>query len=123
MLKKWPTLDITHSNRYTVRAQVDKVKSHFIQSARDTLTEHYNLHRFESAAECLELIDPLLADKKYYFPAAEHVEGGVRVSNPTLRESKAGNKWPVSRLLPGISNPGVHLHQILSSWDQPRYIC
>jgi hypothetical protein len=64
MLKQWPMLDITRSNRYQVRAQVDKVKSHFIQSARDNTAELYDLHRFESAAERLEFIDSLLADKK-----------------------------------------------------------
>jgi len=78
MLKQWPTLDITHSNRYQVRVQVDKVKSHFIHWARDNIAELYNLHRFESAAECFEFIDSLLADKKYLFPVAERVEGGVR---------------------------------------------
>jgi hypothetical protein len=39
MLKQWPMLDITRSNRYQVRAQVDKVKSHLIQSARDNTAE------------------------------------------------------------------------------------
>jgi hypothetical protein len=53
MLKQWPTLDITHLNRYWVRAQVDKVKSHFIQSVRDNIAELYDLRRIESAAERL----------------------------------------------------------------------
>jgi hypothetical protein len=108
-------LDITHSNWYQVRAQVNKVKSHFIQSARDNIAEFDDLHRFESAAECLEFIDSLLADNKYLFPFAEHVEGGVRGPNPTLRESKAANEWPASTVLPGGSNPAVYQHQILSS--------
>jgi len=64
MLNQHPTLDITRSNRYQVRAQVDKVKSHSIQSARDNIAELYDLHRFESAAEHLEFIDSLLADNK-----------------------------------------------------------
>jgi hypothetical protein len=84
-------LDITPSNRYRVPAQVDKVKSHFIQSARDNIVELYDLHGFESAAERLEFIESLLADNKYLFPIAEGVEGGVRGSNPTQRESKATN--------------------------------
>jgi len=62
MLKQLPTLDITRSNWNQVGAQVDKVKSHFIQSARDNIGELYDLHRFESTAECLEFIDSLLAD-------------------------------------------------------------
>jgi len=114
MLKQWPMLDITRSNWYQVRAQVDKVKSHFIQSARDNIAELYDLHHFESTAERLEFIDSLLADTKYLFPIAECVEGGVRGPNPTQRESKAANKWLASTLLPGGSNPTVYLHQMLS---------
>ena len=117
MLKQRPTLDITRSNWYQVRAQVDKVKSHFIQSARENIAELYDLHRFESAAERLEFIDSLLADNKYLFPIAERVEGGVRGPNATQRESKAANEWLASTLLPGGSNPAVYLHQILSSGE------
>jgi len=117
MLKQRPTLDITHSNQYQVRAQVDKVKSHFIQSAWDNIAELYDPHRFESTAERLEFIDSLLVDNKYRFPIAEHVEGGVRSPNPTQRESKAANIWLASTLLPGRSNPAVYLHQILSSGE------
>jgi hypothetical protein len=114
MLKRWPTLDITRSIWYQVRAQVDKVKSHFIPSARDHIAELYDLHRFESDAERLEFIDSLLADNKYLFPVAERVEGGVGGPNPMQRVLKAANEWPASTLLPGGSNPGVYLHQILS---------
>jgi len=96
MLKQRPTLDITCSNRYQVRAQVDKVKSHLIQSARENIAELYDLHRLESAAERLELIDSLLADNKYHFPITERVEGGVRNPNPTQRGSKAANEWLAS---------------------------
>jgi len=117
MLNQRPTVDITRSNRYQVRAQVDKVKSHFIQSVRDNIAELYDLHRFESAAERLEFIDSLLADNMYLFPVAERVEGGVRGPNPTQRESKADNEWLVSTLLPGGGNPAVYLHQILSSGE------
>jgi len=92
MLKQRPTLDNTHSNQYQVCAQVDQVKSHFIQFARDNIAELYDLHRFESNAECLQFIDSLLADNKYLFPVAEHVEGGVRDPNPTPRVLKAANK-------------------------------
>ena len=56
MLKQWPTLDITRSNRYQVRVQVDKVKLRFIQSTRDSIAEHYDLHDFESDTEHLDLI-------------------------------------------------------------------
>jgi hypothetical protein len=58
-------LNITRSNRYQVQAQVDKVRSHFIQSARDSIAELYDLHRVESAAERFIIIDSLLADNKY----------------------------------------------------------
>jgi hypothetical protein len=62
MLKQRPTLDSTLSNRYQVSVQVDEVKSHFIQSARDNTAALYDLHRFESDAEQLEFIDSLLVD-------------------------------------------------------------
>jgi len=114
MLKQRPMLDITRSNWYQVRAQVDKVKSHFIQSARDNIAELYDLHCFESTAEHLEFIDSLLADNRYLFPIAELVKGGVHGLNPTQRESKAAKEWLASTLLPGGSNPAVYLHQILS---------
>jgi len=96
MLNQWPTLDITRSNRYQVQAQVDKVKSHFIQSARENIAELYDLHQFQTAAERLEFIHSLLAANKYLFPIAECVEGGVRGPNPTQRESKAANEWLAS---------------------------
>jgi hypothetical protein len=114
MLNQRPTVDITRSNRYQVRAQVDNVKSHCIQSVRDNIAELYDLHCFESATERLEFIDSLLSDNKYLFPVAECVEGGVRGPNPMQRESKADNEWLASTLLPGGGNPAVYLHQILS---------
>jgi hypothetical protein len=79
MLNQRPTLDIACSNRYQVRAKVDKVKSDFIQSTRDNIAELHDFHRFESAAECLEFIDSLLVDNKYPFPIAEHVEGDAQL--------------------------------------------
>jgi hypothetical protein len=85
VLKQWPTFNITSSNWYQVRAQVDKVKSHFIQSARDNIAESYDHHRIESAAGHLEFIDSLLADNKYLFCIAELVDGGVCGQNSTQR--------------------------------------
>jgi len=114
MLKQRPTLKITCSNWYQVRAQVDKVTSDFIQSARDNIPEHYALQLFESAAERLEFIDSFLADNQYLSPVAEHGEDGVCSPNPTQRESKAANEWPASTSLPAGSNPTVNLHRILS---------
>jgi hypothetical protein len=117
MLKRRPTLDITRSIQYQVRAEVDNVKFHFIQSGRDHIAELYDLHHFESDTEHLEFIDSLLADNQYLFPVAERMEGGVRSLNPTQRVSKAANEWPASTLLPRGSNPRVYLHQILSSGE------
>jgi hypothetical protein len=37
MLKQWPTFDITRSNWHPVRALVNKVQLHFIQSGRDNI--------------------------------------------------------------------------------------
>jgi len=110
-------LNITCSNQYQVGAQVDNVKSHLIQSARDNIAERYDLHRIESAAERLEFIDSLLADHKYLFPVAKRGEGHVRGPNPMQTESNAANEWPASTLLPGSSNPAVYVHQILSSGE------
>jgi hypothetical protein len=62
MLKQRPTLDITRSNRYQVRTQVDKVKSHYIESASDIIAKLYDLHRSGSATDGLEFIYPLKAD-------------------------------------------------------------
>jgi hypothetical protein len=50
MVKQQSMLDSIRSNWYQVRALVDKVKSHFIQLARDTIDELYDLHHFESDA-------------------------------------------------------------------------
>ena len=92
MLKQWPTLDITRSNWYQVRAEVDIVNSHYVQSARDHIAELYDLYCCESNAERLEFIDPLLADNEYHFPVAEPVKGGVRGPNPMQRVSTAANE-------------------------------
>jgi hypothetical protein len=93
MLNQRPTVDITRKNRYQLRVQLDKVKTHFNQSAWDNIAEFYYLNCFESAAEHLELIDSLVADNRYPFPVVECVEGGVRRPNPTERESNADNNW------------------------------
>ena len=117
MLKQRRTLDITRSNRYQVHAQVDQVKSHFIQSAKHNIAELHDLHHFESATERLEFIHSLLAHNKYLFPVAERVEGGVRSPNPTQRESKAADECPASNLRPVGSDAADYLHQILSSGE------
>jgi hypothetical protein len=117
MLKQRPTLDNTRSNRYQVRAQVQKVKSHFIQSVRENIAELYDLHCSEFATECLEFIDSLLVDNKYLVPVAERVEGGVFGPNPMQRQSITANEWPASTLLSTRSNPIVYLHQTLSSGE------
>jgi len=83
MVEQQPTLDIPPSKRYLVHLQVDKVKPHFIQSARDNIAELYDLHRFKSSAEHLEFIDSVQPDDRYLFPVAERVEGGVRGPNAT----------------------------------------
>jgi len=119
MLNQQHTLDITHSNQYQVRTQVDKVVSHFVQTARDNIAELYDLHHFESNAERLEFIDSLLADNRNLFPLAECVEGGVRGLNPTERVSKAADKWPTFTLIPRRCNPPVYPHQISSSGECP----
>jgi len=48
----------------------------------DNIVELYDLHRVVSDAEHFECIDSLLADNKYLFPVAEHVEGSVHGLNP-----------------------------------------
>jgi hypothetical protein len=115
MLNPWPTMDISYSNRYHVLAQVDKVRSHFIPSARDNIAEPYDVHHFESATERVEFIDSLLVNNKYLLPIAEHVEDGVSGPYPKQRESKAANKRAASTLLPSGMNPLVYRHHISSS--------
>jgi hypothetical protein len=110
-------VDITRSNRYQVCSQVDKVKSHLIQTVRDNIAELYDLHNFESAAELLEFIDALVAENKYLFLVAECVVGGIHGPNPIQRESKTGNEWLASTLLHGRSNCAVHLDHMLSSGE------
>jgi len=92
MLKQRPTLNIIRSKRYQVRAQVDNVRSHFIQSASDIIAELYDIHCFESNAERLEFIDSLLADNQYDFFLVECVEDGICGPNPTQRVSNAANE-------------------------------
>jgi hypothetical protein len=115
MLKQRPTLDIARSNRYKVCTHIEKVKSHFIQSGRDNITQGYDRHPIECTAERMEFIDSRVADNTYLFPIAERMEGGVRSPNPTQRDSKADNEWLASTLLPGGMNPSVYRHHILSS--------
>jgi hypothetical protein len=92
MLKRQPTFDITCSIRYQVQTQVDKVKSHFIQSVTDHIAEVHNLNHFESDTERLEFIDSLVADNKYLFHVAECVQGGLHGPNPMETVSKPSNK-------------------------------
>jgi len=68
------------------------MKSDFNEYARHTMAELYDLHRFESNAECFEFIDSLLADIMHLFWLAKCVEGGVHGSNPIQRESNAANE-------------------------------
>jgi len=81
----------------------------------DIIAAFYDLHCFESDTEHLEFIDYLVGDNRYLCPVVERGQGGVPSPNPTQRVSKAANEWLASHLLPGGSNPGVSLHQILSS--------
>jgi len=120
MLKQLPTLDITQLNRHHIRAQVDKVESHFIQSARDDIAELYDLHHFESNEERLEFIESLLAENRYIFPLTDRVEGSECGANPTHSVSKAANEWGLCTLHPGRSYPAVYLYHIFSSWEYPR---
>jgi hypothetical protein len=117
MLKLRPTLDIAHSNRYQVPAQVDKVQSHIIQSDKDNISELWDVHHFGSTAEHLSFIHSHLADNQYLLPVAERVEDSEGGANPMQRESTTANDWPESNLHPGGSNPTVYLHQILSSGE------
>jgi len=67
MLKQWPTLDIPCSNWYHIQAQVAKIESYIIHSARVNLVLLYDLHHFVSGPEPLDFSDSLLADNQYVF--------------------------------------------------------
>jgi len=86
----------------------------------DQNAECYDFHRIECDAERFELNDSFLANKKYLFLVAEHVDGGVCGPNPMPGESKAANKWPASTLLSGRSHDGGNLNQILSLDKKPQ---
>jgi hypothetical protein len=109
--------DISRSNRYQIRAQVHLITSHCIQSTRDNIADLYDFHRFESTGARLEFIDSHLPDNKYLFLVAEGVEGCVHGPNPTQRELKAANEWPMSTLHPAGINPTGYLPHILSFGD------
>jgi len=89
MLKQRPTLDITYSILSQVWAQVHKITSHLIQYPRENIAELYDVHRFESDAERLEIINSHLAHNKYLYCVVECVEGGVYSPNPMHRGLKA----------------------------------
>jgi len=115
MLKQRPMFHIARSNRYQIPAEVDMVKSHFIQSAMEKIAEHCNLHCFEFDAERLEFGDFHLVDNKYLLPETQCGKGGVRHSNPKQQELKAANERRASTLLPGRSYPAIILHLFLST--------
>ena len=58
MLKQRPMLDITGTKWCQVQAHVNKVKSHFIQSAREYIAKLHDLHYFESAPELVLAMGP-----------------------------------------------------------------
>jgi hypothetical protein len=75
-----------------VQAQVDKVKSHFIQQALDNIPDLYDIHNLESNTELLELIHFQVAGNEYLFPSAECVGGGVHGPNIMQHKLKAANE-------------------------------
>jgi len=85
-------LNITNSNQFQVRAQVDKAKSNVIQSAMDGIAELYDLHHFETDAEHWKFIDFFWSHNKYLFTEAWREEGGICGPNTTQKESNAANK-------------------------------
>jgi hypothetical protein len=112
MLNQRSTLAIVRSHRCQVRAQVEKVKSHFIQTSRDNIAKLDNIHRFEYSAERLEFIDFRMVDNKNMFPVEKPVEGGALGPHPTQRESKPDNEWQASSLLLARGNPTDDLLQL-----------
>jgi hypothetical protein len=105
MLNQRSTLAIVRSHRCQVGAQVNKVKSHVIQTSRDNITELDHIQPFEYAADSLEFIDFRMADNKSMFPVEEPVEGGALGPHPTQRESKPDNEWQASSLHLAGGNP------------------
>ena len=64
-------------NWLKMRAQMDRVRSHFIMAVRDNTAELYGLNRCATDEERLQVVRELLEGNKYLFPEAERKEGGV----------------------------------------------
>lgn len=60
-----------------VRAQLDRIKSHFILAVRSNIAELYGLNRCANDEERLEKVKDILEGDKYVFPEQERNEGGV----------------------------------------------
>jgi hypothetical protein len=114
MQKHRPSLGVKRSNWHQVRVQLNKIQSHSIQSAWDNNVALYDVHRFESAGEHLELIDFILPNNKYHLTVVKCVAGGESDPIPLQSESQAANELPEFTLLPGGNKPGDYQHQILT---------
>jgi len=113
MRKQRSTLHSTRSNWDKIPAQVDMVKLHFIESARDNIAALDDVNRVQSAPENLKLLDSLLEDSKYLFPGAERVDVGVCRPNQTERKSNGDSELLVSTYPPCASYAVFDLDHIL----------
>ena len=64
-------------NWLKVRAQLDRIRSHFIAAVRDNTAELYGLNGCATDEERLEKALDLLEGNKYVLPEQERKEGGV----------------------------------------------
>lgn len=65
-------------NWLKVRAQLDRIRSHFIAAVRDNTAELYGLNGCTTDEERFEKASDLLEGNKYVLPEQERKEGGVR---------------------------------------------
>jgi hypothetical protein len=64
-------------NWLKMRAQMDRIRSHFIMAIRDSTAELYGLSRCATDEERLQVVQKLLEGDKYVFPEKEREDNGV----------------------------------------------
>jgi hypothetical protein len=80
----------------------------------DNIAEHYDHHRYESAAEHVEFSNSLLAHIENISAVAKRIKRDVHGQNPMQREFESDTQLLVSTLHPCEGIPAMDLHHIVS---------